>query len=267
MNDRFACRNNPTTCAFARQLGLRSYSDAASACRQLPDRRLFCVTGDDDLFGAVVAATTLTACNALLGIGEPSVEPADAASTDSAPNDAAPGDTTVPLDAAPSCEAGTFWNGTECAAGSCTSTGPATVSCTCAFGWTGDGGTCINDGPTCAGDAGSCVTFFPGGGVDPIDLDGTGLLPVTLPLPHAVAPGDAGDSGDAGDGGPLGSGDTILNVDTGEMRPGGHPGESPACGGGGGEGWIRINTNGKPLDNGAKINPFLTSSFGALVNR
>ncbi len=90
------------------------------------------------------------------------------------------------------------------------------VTCTCNFGWTGNGNTCVNDGPTCAGPAGSCVPFTPSGGATAADLDGNGLLPFTGALD--VAPPDGGvPDGSVPDGGDAGfpPGETIVEVDTG----------------------------------------------------
>jgi hypothetical protein len=88
----------------------------------------------------------------------------------------------------------------------------ATATCACDFGWTGPPSACVNDGPTCAGDSGSCVPFVPTAGVDVADLDGDGLLPVVL---------TAGGAPDAGpisfDGGSYFPGDTLINVDNGQI--------------------------------------------------
>jgi hypothetical protein len=82
---------------------------------------------------------------------------------------------------------------------------------------------------------GGVLSFVPSGGVAPADLDGCGLLPVTLPVPPPTDSADAGtDGGDDGsDGSPGYQGvedattpavagdtdpaDTVIDVDTGEI--------------------------------------------------
>jgi hypothetical protein len=86
------------------------------------------------------------------------------------------------------------------------------ATCACDFGWTGNPAACVNNGPTCAGDAGSCVPFVPTAGVDVADLDGDGLLPIVL------TGGGAADAGPiAFDGGSYFQGDTLINVDNGQI--------------------------------------------------
>jgi hypothetical protein len=93
-----------------------------------------------------------------------------------------------------------------CSAQASCSAANGVATCTCHFGWTGDGASCTNNGPTCDGSPGSCVAFAPTGSVEAADLDGDGLLPFVLP---AISP-DVGYDADAGS-----SGITVINVDTG----------------------------------------------------
>ncbi len=85
-----------------------------------------------------------------------------------------------------------------------------------------DGGGSANDSgqngppPSCDGTPGTCLTFTPSAGIPASDLDGTGLKDFVLTVHD-----DAGfDTGDAGDGGPA-PGDTVIDVDTGEITAGG----------------------------------------------
>jgi hypothetical protein len=177
-------------------------------------------------------AAILVGCASLLGIDD--VSPVTDASTGSTDSSAPSADTGAPSSgddggatgdgsAPPSAEAGLTGAcidaGLACAShASCVPNGAA-ARCVCDFGWTGDPSACVNNGPTCAGDAGSCITFVPTAGVDVADLDGDGLLPVVL-----ATAGDGGAPDAAvkfGDGGSYFPGDTVIDVDNGQITANG----------------------------------------------
>jgi hypothetical protein len=175
---------------------------------------------------ASALAAALAGCASILGIDDVTLEtdastpngpdsnlsPEEGSGT--GPGDASGGDHSSPPFGQP--EAGLVGPcidaGLTCAShASCVPNG-ASAACVCDFGWTGDPSACVNNGPTCAGDAGSCVPFTPTAGVDVADLDGDGLLPVVL-----TAGGAPDASAIAFDGGSYFPGDTLIDVDDGQI--------------------------------------------------
>ena len=137
-------------------------------------------------FGGVAL---LVGCSAILGLGDGTIREAGDAALDGAvlPSDAggAGGDATTELESgAP------------------------------------DGGPAVADvgaSTPCDGAPGTCPSFTPSGGIAAADLSGAGLVDFVLEVHDA---GTFGDETDGGDAGPS-PGDTLIDVDTGEITAGG----------------------------------------------
>jgi hypothetical protein len=148
---------------------------------------------------ALLALASLAACTAILGLGDGTLQPMPDGGVDdgSIANDGSPADGTVAVepDGRVAVEPdGTVAIGPDGAVGS-----PSPDA----------GDASAASPPVCDGGPGTCLTFTPSGGIPTADLSGVGLTAFTLSM-HDAGAGDAGSPGD-----------TIVNVDTGEITAGG----------------------------------------------